>query len=267
MEVVLERKGIGTVALQNVQKYFRNILIGILAFSLCCTISPIRSYEEKHSLSDRVSVISEDVALKEMNMIVNGSSQSLKELKKCISVENIGKTDPEVRSAVKATVTEDVLSEEDTDVVPIIPNVDKIVSEDTAVRKTENISSNITDVPTDKEPVEDIPVADTVINGFRINNSGCITGYEDLSVVKSGLLALPLDSACYAVGSHAFSGLGEFCIEMYIPANIIQIEEDIFEDLPNIFYIEVSQDNPSYYSDGGILYSSDGQVVYYPGGR
>lgn len=125
-----------------------------------------------------------------------------------------------------------------------------------------------TDTSTDtEEPAEDPAVETQVIRGFMVNDSGCITGYQDPMVAKSGILALPEDAFCTSVGSNAFAGLEDICTEIYIPANITWIEPDAFAGLSNVFYIEVVSDNPAYYSDCGILYSVDGEVVCYPGAR
>lgn len=46
--------------------------------------------------------------------------------------------------------------------------------------------------------------------------------------------------------------------EIYIPANIIYIASGAFENLTNLIYIEVAEDNPVYYSENGELYTKDG---------
>ena len=105
------------------------------------------------------------------------------------------------------------------------------------------------------------------INGFKVDDAGYITGYSDASVAEIGLLALPVSDECTGVRAGAFTGLGDICVEVYIPANITNIETDAFSGLPNLIYIEVDTENPAYYSDCGILYSKDGSVVFCPGGR
>ena len=160
-------------------------------------------------------------------------------------------------------------------VKPSDPSAD-IPSSDTDVKvpdkkfpSSDSVSDDTkSDTPADAEDSDEDPVMEMrVIRGFMVNGSGRITGYQDASVAKAGLLSLPEDKFCRSVGSHAFAGLENDCVEIYIPANITWIEPEAFAELSNVFYIEVAPDNPAYYSKGGILYSADGQLVYYPGGR
>lgn len=152
--------------------------------------------------------------------------------------------------------------------VPAITPVDDPVDVPTDVPAENPADDAKTETPADaEEPAENPTVEAQNVRGFLVNEAGCITGYQDLLVAKSGILALPEDTFCTSVGSHAFAGLENDCMEIYIPANITWIEPDAFAELSNVFYIEVAPDNPVYYSDFGVLYSMDGELVCYPGGR
>ena len=56
-------------------------------------------------------------------------------------------------------------------------------------------------------------------------------------------------------------------IEVYIPSNITYIAPGAFDHLHLLMFIEVAEDNPAYYSEDGILYAADGEIIAYPGGR
>ena len=58
--------------------------------------------------------------------------------------------------------------------------------------------------------------------------------------------------------AHAFDKLAQMVEEIYIPANITYIASGVFENLTNLIYIEVAEDNPVYYSVNGELYTKDG---------
>lgn len=77
-------------------------------------------------------------------------------------------------------------------------------------------------------------------------------------MVSDGLLLLPSDGTCTGVEAHAFDKLAQMIEEIYIPANITYIASGVFENLTNLVYIEVSPDNPVYYSVNGELYTKDG---------
>lgn len=77
-------------------------------------------------------------------------------------------------------------------------------------------------------------------------------------MVSDGLLLLPSDGSCTGVEAHAFDKLAQMVEEIYIPANIIYIAPEAFENLANLIYIEVAPDNPVYYSVNGELYMKDG---------
>lgn len=77
-------------------------------------------------------------------------------------------------------------------------------------------------------------------------------------MVSDGLLLLPSDGSCTGVEAHAFDKLAQMVEEIYIPANITYIAPEAFENLTNLIYIEVAEDNPVYYSVNGELYMKDG---------
>lgn len=99
---------------------------------------------------------------------------------------------------------------------------------------------------------------------FRCNEQGIITACVGEGAVRDGLLLLPSESCCIGIGAGAFSGMEDQITDVYIPANITEIDPFAFADLYNLMYIEVEPGNPCYYSQGGILYRTDGEVAAYP---
>ena len=121
------------------------------------------------------------------------------------------------------------------------------VTNDTAHDKAEETSV--------AEPAEN---ADAVIsiNGFQCDVNGSIVGCDGITV-RDGVLNIPNDNRCTAIAAGAFASLGSEVLEVYIPANIVDISDSAFDGLSELFYIEVHPDNPVYYSENGELYRRD----------
>lgn len=112
-------------------------------------------------------------------------------------------------------------------------------------------------VPDHTEPSsEEIPEEEQIFSygGFLCDASGRIIGCDSSISVTDGVLCLPSDQGCTGVAKGAFSSLGEQVAEVYIPANIIAIEEGAFDGLPEFLFIQVHPDNPVYGSKEGYLY-------------
>lgn len=109
------------------------------------------------------------------------------------------------------------------------------------------------------------PVIKKEISGFVCDMQGCIVGIANPSkFMKDSLVVLPRNSACTGIKRNSFKGIEEKIAEVFIPANIIYIEQGVFDDLPNLVYIEAQQGNAEYYSVNGVLYYSDGKVAACP---
>lgn len=105
------------------------------------------------------------------------------------------------------------------------------------------------------------------IAGFLVDSQGYITGTTDKLVLMDGILAIASKPECVGVRAGAFSDIGEEVMEIYIPANICDIEQGAFDNFAALMYIEVSEENLNYYSEDGILFSMDGEEIAYPAGR
>lgn len=106
------------------------------------------------------------------------------------------------------------------------------------------------------------------VPGFVLNENGYVIGYTDVEhILRDGIVVLPNDTDCVGVAAGAFDGAEELICELYIPANIVKIDEAVLEGLDNLLYIEVNPNNPVYYSRDGILYEKAGRKMNIPGGR
>lgn len=103
--------------------------------------------------------------------------------------------------------------------------------------------------------------------GFLSNDKGHIIGYTNSSkFLGDNLCVLPFYKTCTGIEKEALNGLEDEIYEIYIPANITYIEMDIFNKLPNLFYIQVDSENPGFYSANGILYYRNGETAAIPKG-
>lgn len=93
---------------------------------------------------------------------------------------------------------------------------------------------------------------------YTLSDRGYLIDCEP-EMVSDGLLLLPFDDSCTGVDAHAFDKLAQMVEEIYIPANITYIAPEAFENLTNLIYIEVAEDNPVYYSENGELYMKAGE--------
>ncbi len=105
------------------------------------------------------------------------------------------------------------------------------------------------------------------IAGFIVDSQGYITGVTDNLVLMDGILAVSADPECMGIRADAFLDIEEEVIEIYIPANICDIEQGAFDCFPLLMYIEAAEDHSCYHSEDGILYSENGEEIAYPTGR
>lgn len=101
------------------------------------------------------------------------------------------------------------------------------------------------------------------VPGYLCNNQGYTYGTNGLDL-QDGLAVLPDNKACTGVNAGTFSGLENNIYEIYIPSNITEIDMNAFESLPYLIYIEAEPGNPSYYTEDGILYHSNGNSAFVP---
>lgn len=123
----------------------------------------------------------------------------------------------------------------------------------------------------------EVPAADTdtiVENpdgmnpGFLMDEPGKITGIRDKDLaVVDGCLILPPEG-CTGIAAGAFLGTGDGIIEVYLPANMTDLEEGAFLGLNEAEWIDTAEENPVYSCEDGVLFSKDGSCLFaFPAGR
>lgn len=170
-----------------------------------------------------------------------------------------------INEAIIEERTESVVIEElPATYVPEVPK-ENIVPENPTV-------PDITDIPEENvvpenPTVPEEPAALEEIAGFILDEEGYITGYTERVVIRDDLLIIPESESLVGIRSGAFHGLSENIIEVYLPAKLCDIEPGAFDVFPNLMFVEVSGDNPYYYSLNGLLYHVSGEEVFCPMGR
>ncbi|MXP77416.1 hypothetical protein GN277_19165 [Lachnospiraceae bacterium WCA-9-b2] len=143
---------------------------------------------------------------------------------------------------------------------------------DTGIAEPEDnaaVDAPLVDAPPIQEDGEVTDIVDEIrdIGGFLVDRQGYIVGITDSLVLMDGILAIASDEKCVGIKADAFCGVGEDVFEIYIPANICEIEQGAFDGFTNLMYIEVADENPYCYSIDGILYAKYGEEIAYPAGR
>lgn len=107
---------------------------------------------------------------------------------------------------------------------------------------------------TSQDPsIENTDTQEFLCGGFLCDSSGKIISCQNVSIID-GVLCLPFDTACTGIAADALTPLAPQIFEIYIPANIVSIDEGAFDGLTELFFIEVHPDNPVYGSSDGFLY-------------
>lgn len=123
------------------------------------------------------------------------------------------------------------------------------------------------DLPAVTEPVEEERPVDNdhtgtiEIAGYVVDEEGYIIGYTSGLMAVDGILLLATDESCIGIRKDALKGLACDVTEVFIPANITDIEPGAFDALPYLIYIEAAAENPVYYSKDGKLYTILGEAV------
>lgn len=168
------------------------------------------------------------------------------------------------------TVIPTVPTISDTPATPDIPTIpDTPDSPDLPARPDEPGMSDGATEPKDAEDTgrEENPKV-PVINGFLLDEEGWIVGIDPATfATDDGYLELPSES-CKGIRAHAFEGCTEAITEIYVPENIVGMEEGAFLGLPDLEWLEVEACNPNFSSlDGVIFDKEDSRLFAFPAAR
>lgn len=115
------------------------------------------------------------------------------------------------------------------------------------------------DNPAGEKPAETVPAVPTDVNGFLVDESGMICGIGEHSAISDGYLALP-EEGCTGIRAGAFSDSPAVITEIYIPANITDIEEGAFTGLGELEWLE-AEATDNYYTEDGVLFAENGTCI------
>ena len=168
------------------------------------------------------------------------------------------------------TVIPTVPTISDTPATPDIPTIlDTPDSPDLPARPDEPGMSDGATEPKDAEDTgrEENPKV-PVINGFLLDEEGWIVGIDPATIATDdGYLELPSES-CKGIRAHVFEGCTEAITEIYVPENIVGMEEGAFLGLPDLEWLEVEACNPNFSSLDGVIFDTAGSRLFaFPAAR
>lgn len=115
----------------------------------------------------------------------------------------------------------------------------------------------------------EVPKEENVTNqAFLIDESGMIYEFHsEFADLCEGYLALPTEG-CTGIRREAFRGCTALISEIYIPSNIIDIEEGAMSELCSLEYIVAEPGHPAFITVDGVLYDVAGTALLaYPTAR
>lgn len=166
--------------------------------------------------------------------------------------------------------TPDIPTTPDTPDTPDLPTIpDTPDSPDLPARPDEPGMSDGATEPKDAEDTgrEENPKV-PVINGFLLDEEGWIVGIDPATfATDDGYLELPSES-CNGIRAHVFEGCTEAITEIYVPENIVGMEEGAFLGLPDLEWLEVEACNPNFSSLDGVIFDTAGSRLFaFPAAR
>lgn len=200
----------------------------------------------------------------------SGKDEIAAENTRVAPVENVTEN---IMAAPGQNVTENIgnVPGEDT-AENIVPASEESVTESTADVPDKDIAAtvpdeNITVTVPDEGEGNDVPetpdgtVNDETVSPFLIDDSGMIYGFApEYADLTSGRLELPSEG-CVGIRAGAFLDAGAGVIELFIPANLTQIETGAFAGLDELLYIGTDAGNTSYIAVDGVLFDSSKTVL------
>lgn len=117
----------------------------------------------------------------------------------------------------------------------------------------------------EEEPEVIYPV---LVDGFYIDEQQMITSIDPSQApIEDGYLELPAEG-CIGIRSGALVSCGNLLIEIYVPGNLLVLEEGAFSGLPAMEWLEIDSGNPNYTSIDGVIYNADATTILaVPGAR
>ena len=175
-------------------------------------------------------------------------------------------TEPQKMSAVTETpIAPAVPAEPDVPAVPETPIVPDTPAEPDVPAVPDIPAAPA--VPDETDEPEDTTAPAGTIGGFLVDENGIIYGVSDPELaISGGVMKFPAEG-CVGIRAGAFSAGFSSVLEVYIPANITQIEAGAFTGLTNAEWY--TAESGSGFSDNmGVLLSDNGtRILAFPAGR
>lgn len=131
--------------------------------------------------------------------------------------------------------------------------------------KSDTVTAEDPAKPGEEDPAEEAEPG--VMDGFMVDGEGYITGCTEQVVIIDDILMFPASDKCIGIRSGALDSIAGLVMEVYIPANICNIETGVFDRFSSLMYVEAAEDNPGCYSRDGVLYDISGEILANPAGR
>lgn len=160
---------------------------------------------------------------------------------------------PEAPAVSDTPAMPDASAEPDTPIMPAAP----------AVPETPVISDSVS-VPDNPENASSSSAA---VGGFMVDENGMICGVADSEMaISGGVMKFPSEGCC-GISAGAFSDGFPSVLEVYIPANITEIEPGAFAGLVNVEWY-TAEPGSGFSDNMGVLLSDNGTNIFaFPCGR
>ena len=170
--------------------------------------------------------------------------------------------EPDAPAVPETPIVPDTSAEPDAPAAPETPIVPDMPTEPDAPAVPD---TSVTPAVPDES--EDTTAPSGIIDGFLVDENGMIYGVADPELVVSrGLMQFPAEG-CIGIRAGAFSDGLSSVREIWIPANITQIEAGAFAGLTNVEWY-TAEPGSGFSDNMGVLLSDNGTRIFaFPAGR
>ena len=173
--------------------------------------------------------------------------------------------EPDVPAVPETPIVPDTPAEPDVPAVPETPIVPDTPAEPDVPAVPDIPAAPA--VPDETDEPEDTTAPAGTIGGFLVDENGIIYGVSDPELaISGGVMKFPAEG-CVGIRAGAFSAGFSSVLEVYIPANITQIEAGAFTGLTNAEWY-TAEPGSGFSDNMGVLLSDNGtRILAFPAGR
>ena len=178
---------------------------------------------------------------------------------------------PDAPAVPDTPIVPDAPAVPDTPIVPDAPVVPDtpIVPDAPAEPESPDIPDTpaVPDAPSIPDDPGDTAAPGSTVGGFLVDGSGMIYGVADPELAVSGGLMMFPSEGCCGIRAGAFADGLPSVLEIYIPANITEIEDGAFAGLENVEWY-TAEPGSGFSDNMGMLVSENGTCLFaFPAGR